>query len=506
MFNIRGRETAKINKLINEAAKNRMNDIDFIAKELVKWKNSPERRDMIKAEEYYLGDQPIPKRKVINEKGELENTKNLPENKIIDNQYAKMVNQKVNYQFAKPITLKCKECKDSKHIDYLKKIFNKQFHRILKALAYNSINSGKAWIYIYYENGELSFKRFEPYEFLPFWADNDHTILDFGVRLYEVEGYVGDKEVIIEKVEVYKPDGIHRYILDNDKLIVDVEAGEFEPYMKLTVKNDDKIVKEQNFTWEKIPVICFKGSMKEIPMIKRIKCLQDAINELLSMFKNGMDENAGGNSILVIKNYDGENLGEFRKNLSALRAVKVKTIEGKDGGVDSLEIVVNAENYKSIIELLKKALIENAGGYDVNSLKSGGTPNEMTIKSIYNDIDLDANDLETEYQASFEQLLWFVNKDLQNKLKEDFEEEEVEIILNRDTIVIALNVIDMCKNSVGVISDKTIVANHPWTSASVEEELKQIEREKKKDFEPYNEQFSSHKTKKDNLSGDADEE
>ena len=66
------------------------------------------------------------------------------------------------------------------------------------------------------------------------------------------------------------------------------------------------------------------------------------------------------NTILIIKNYDGTDLGEFRKNLSVYGAVKVRSVEGADGGVDRLSIEVNAENYNKILELLKTALIENA--------------------------------------------------------------------------------------------------------------------------------------------------
>ena len=65
---------------------------------------------------------------------------------------------------------------------------------------------------------------------------------------------------------------------------------------------------------------------------------------------------------------------------------------------------VNPENYRLILSILSKELIKNASGYDVDELKSGTTPNQMTIKSIYNDIDLDSNEIETEFQASFEEV------------------------------------------------------------------------------------------------------
>ena len=37
---------------------------------------------------------------------------------------------------------------------------------------------------------------------------------------------------------------------------------------------------------------------------------------------DGMIENASGNTIIVIKNYDGENLGTFRKNLAQYKAIR----------------------------------------------------------------------------------------------------------------------------------------------------------------------------------------
>ena len=82
------------------------------------------------------------------------------------------------------------------------------------------------------------------------------------------------------------------------------------------------------------------------------------------------------NTILVLKNYDGENLGEFRQNLSTYGAVKVRTIDGAMGGVETLSIQVNADNYKAIIDIFKKAVIENGMGYDAKDESKVGNPNQ----------------------------------------------------------------------------------------------------------------------------------
>ena len=166
-------------------------------------------------------------------------------------------------------------------------------------------------------------------------------------------------------------------------------------------------------------------------------------------------------------------MGEFRYNLSQFGAVKVRD----DGGVDTLTVEVNAENYKAILEVFKKALIENAGGYDAKDDRLSGNPNQMNIQSMYSDIDLDANGMETEFQAGFEELLWFINQDFKTKGLGDFEQEDVEVIFDRDILINETEAIDNCSKSMGVISDETIVAQHPWVT-DPKKELERVQAEK----------------------------
>ena len=211
--------------------------------------------------------------------------------------------------------------------------------------------------------------------------------------------------------------------------------------------------------------------------------MQDGINTILSDFQNNMQEDAR-NTILVLHNYDGTNLGEFRRNLAQYGVVKVKTVDGAGGDLKTLTVEVNSENYKSILELFKKALIENGRGFDAKDDRMSGNPNQMNIQSMYSDIDLDANGMETEYQASFEELLWFINVHLANTGQGNFEKEKVKIIFNRDVLINESESIANCKNSVGILSDETIVSQHPWTS-DVQTELKRLEEQKQADIEQY---------------------
>lgn len=465
-------ETARINRLISEGAGRGLTETQFFAKEIVAWKNSPERKEQIHGTSYYSGKHDIldRKRTTIGPDGKLVPVDNIPNNKIIDNQYAKMVDQKTNYLLGKPFTI---TCENKAYAEQLKKRFNKAFQRMIKYVGEDCLNGGKCWLFVYYnDKGEMCYRRFPAFQILPFWADDDHTTLDAAARLYLQEVWEGYTKKIVERVEIYKPDGIYRYILDGSVLIPDVELGDYSPY--ITVKNGENV---EPYNWDRLPLICFKYNKEETPLIRRVKSLQDGINLLLSDFQNNMEENAR-NTILVLKNYDGQDLGEFRHNLSTFAAVKVRD----DGGVETLTVEVNAENYKAILELFKKALIENARGYDAKDDRLSGNPNQMNIQSMYSDIDLDANGMETEFQAAFDDLLWFINQDLKTKGAGDFEQDDVTIVFNRDILINENEAIQNCSNSVGILSNETIVEQHPWTT-DVEMELKRLKKEQQEELE-----------------------
>lgn len=467
-------ETARINRLILQGGNRGMTELQFFAAEIREWKTSAARTAQLQGDQYYDGKQDIltRQRTMIGQDGKIQVVQNLPNNHLIDNQYALMVDQKTNYLVGKPFSL---NCQNKQYVDLLNKVFNRRFRRILKYTCEDALNGGLGWLFPYYDDqGQLAFKHFPAHEILPFWADDDHTLLDCAIRLYPQEVWNGYQKEIVERVEIFKPDGLFRYVFQNDILIPDVEGGEREDYF--TVSEGEEVTP---LNWDRIPLIPFKYNKQEIPLLNRVKDLQDAINTMISDFENNMQEDAR-NTILILKNYDGQDLGEFRRNLAAYGAVKVR----EDGGVETLTVEVKAENYKAILELLKKALINNARGYDAKDDRMGNNPNQMNIQSMYSDIDLDANGMETEFQAAFEELLWFINQDLANKGKGDFEQEEVTVIFNRDILINESEAIDNCAKSQGIVSDETIVEQHPWTK-DAEAELERLKKEKEEKMADY---------------------
>lgn len=119
-------------------------------------------------------------------------------------------------------------------------------------------------------------------------------------------------------------------------------------------------------------------------------------------------------------------------------------------------------------------------GYDAKDDRLSGNPNQMNIQSMYSDIDLDANDMETELQAAFEEILWFVNAYLANSGQGDFEGEEVTVIFNRDILINESEAIANCSASVGILSDETIIGMHPWVD-DPQQELERLKKQKEEE-------------------------
>jgi SPP1 family phage portal protein len=452
-------------------------DEDNVINEIKNFMGSRKRKDMIDGEKYYDGRHDILSRKrtVIGEGGELEEVKNLPNNRIVDNQYQKMVDQKNNYLLGQPFSI---QTNNEMYAKALKNIFNKKFRKLLKNIGEDSLNEGIGWLFVYYdEHGQFTFKRFKPYEIIPIWKDSEHTELNYAIRLYTTLKVEKRKKKYIDHVEVYNQDGIYYFIYDGGKLIPDAKKS-FENYFTIT----DGKGSIQGYNWLKIPLIPFKYNSKEIPLIKKLKSLQDGLNLIESNFLNQMEEDVR-NTILVLVNYDGQNLAQFRKNLAQYGAVKVKTIDGAAGDLKTLQIEVNSENYKTIIDLFKKAIIENAKGYDAKDDRLGNNPNQMNIQSIFSDIDLDANGTETEYQAAFEELLWFVNCHLANSGQGNFENEDVEIIFNRDMLISESEIIDNINKSQD-LSLESRLAQHPWVD-DPQKEMERLQKEKEEEMALY---------------------
>ncbi len=248
-------------------------DRSYVVRKIQQFKSSSRYRDMLEGERYFKGEHNIlrKQRTVIGVDGTPTVVTNLPNNRIVDNQYRKMVIQKANYLLGQPISFKAD---DDKYSGELSKVFNKRFNRVLKNVGEDSLNCGIGYVFIDVgDDGGIKFTRLKPYEVIPVWEDSDHERLEKVIRIFSVTKDGKNFDEVVEKVEVYSNSGIDYYEYYNGAL-KPVEPSH-EDYFS---------VGENSYSWQRVPIIPFKYNSNEIPLIKMVKSLQDGMNEILSAF------------------------------------------------------------------------------------------------------------------------------------------------------------------------------------------------------------------------------
>lgn len=453
--------TDTLNKIIEGNAPMTLEEI--LETEIDAFMKSDKRKAMLEGEAYYLGKQAIAEhqRYTIGRGGERIPIKNLPNAKIVDNQYAIALDKKVNYSFGQAPTLMHDE---DQGLEALQEYFGQDFHRTLRKAAYEAMEGGLAYIAPYFdERGEFRFKVLSNHSIVPFFEDDQGHHLEAYCRFYQVEQYIAKRKELVDRVEYCDKDGFKIYERQSKSL-------------KLIEERNHITINGKGYNWDKIPLVPFRYNPLEIPLLSRVKSIQDAINTILSTFQNNMEEDAR-NTILVLRNYDGTDLGLFREQLAQTGVIKVSDYEGRHGGVDTLNMEVDAENYRAMLHVLKAALVENARSFDAKDERMSGNPNQLNIRSMLLDMEIDANGMEAEFKPALLELAWFAlhasNKGKQPKVdlaRLDFE-------FNRDTMINESQVIQDIRASEGLLSRRSLVEQHPWID-DVDQELERMEQEK----------------------------
>ena len=453
----------------------------FLYANITDWKNSDTRELMLTAQDYYHNDNDIKDRKrwYIDRKGNKQEATNLSNSRLCHPYMRQLTNQKVNHLLAKEPVF---NAENEAFSEALKTYIDKKFLRMLKNVGRDAVVNGIAWIQCYYdEEGVLKFKRIPSEEIIPFWVDADHTELSAIIRVYSVTQYTPNgyhKEV--DKVEYYTANGVWYYELGEKGLVTDKQAGtdRHGHFVTTTIEVDEQgnsISVENQATWNKVPFVGFKYNPDEISLLKWIKPLIDDYDVNTSDTSNNLQDVP--NSIKVVRAYDGTDKGEFVQNLATFRTAFVD----HDGDVTSLTTPMDTTAIEAHLSRLKRDIFEAGNGVDTQNTDLGNASG-VALKFRFSGLDNDVQEMANEFVSSLEQLIWFIRVDMANKGLGDFMQEDFDVVFNTDMLINEAEIITEAKNSVGMISDRTILANHPWVT-NVDEELDFLTEQKEKAFE-----------------------
>ena len=467
---------------------NRMTNMQLCRLYIDEFVHSKERKWMLDGEAYYVVDNPgIMNRKMMRYQenkatGKIEAVPDpaKPNNKRAHGFMHILVEDKVNYLLSKPYTLTCKEAEE--YLEQVKDVLGKTFQeKRLMRLGVDASNGGIAWLHPYInEEGQFKTMIIKPGQGIPLWHDNDHEEKDAFIWFYDVDVIEGQAQKTITKVEFWLPEGVAYYVSDSEGEGWDLRLDS-ERYLNAVSGDDGEMMEHFQVgnapgTWGEGPFIAFKSDGYELPDLKFVKTLIDGYDKGRSDMSNFLDEVQS--IVYALKGYGGEDLGQFMRDLNYFRAISLD----EDGSAEAINTSVDVTAAKDDLDALKKDIYDFGQGVDKNSDKLGNSPSGIALKFIYSGLDLKCNRMENAFKDGMEQLFWFVNRYLELIKAGSFYDREIGVTFNRDIAINESQAITDCQNSKGVISDETIIKNHPWVEdADAELKLlkKQEEAEKK---------------------------
>lgn len=447
----------RIRLILSDPEKTPMTLAQIVSEEIDCFRHSEAYLHMKEAEQYYRNRSDVQKKTV--------RIANRSNTKIEHPILKKLVDQKVNFLLSKPWTV---SAENEAYGAALQDVFDLSFRRRLQACGKYALQSGIAYLQPYFADGKLAFMRLPSDEVIPIWADAAHERVESFIRFYEQTVYVGQKKETVSRAEFWFDGGVRFFVAEHggrDYVLDQTHGTEENGWTESHVT-----VNGEPFNWPKVPLCYVKYNDEELPLCYFVKELIDDINWQTSVTSDCLRDVA--KFIFVLKNYGGQDLAEFLADLQEFLAVKVDDA----GGVDKLQAEINIDAVMAFLENHRRNLYDYAAAVDTKD-PNLGTASGSALNFRYQDLEADCMALGSALnEMCAVQLKPFLDTALILRGKGDFSGDTFFIVFNTDMPINEADTIQNCKNSMGLISKRTIVANHPWVK-DAESELRAMDAE-----------------------------
>lgn len=440
-----------------------------IVKDLI---DSHDTDKMLEGQRYYYNESDILDRKQYYYKDgvkTIDDTK--ANNKIPHNWHKLLVDQKVAYLVGQPPVLQTEEGQ-KEYEDRLNLILAEEWHDKLTELGKNASNKGTEWLHVYInEEGLFKFIIIPAEEVIPIYDTSLQENLEAILRYYLVE--VNGKDRI--RVEWWTRDTVTFYIQDDSGIFVLDDTEEINPAPHFYYN-------DMGYGWTKVPFIEFPNNEERLSDLKFYKELVDNYDLNVSDLANNLKEVQ--EIITILKGYEGTDISKFNENL---RYYKVILVSGEDCGVDKLELNIPIEAKKEMLDRLEENIFLFGQGVNMKTDRFGNSPSGVALKFLYSSLDLKASIMERKFRKAIKRLLWFATEYINIIDKKDYDSTTVQVTFRKTMITNDKEDVEIAKNSDGIISDETIIANHPWVEdvAVEQERLKEQEKTELDKFTSY---------------------
>ena len=398
----------------------------------------------------------IDKKALINER--------KSDNKIINGYHRLLVDQKADYMAGKSISIVTDDEDFSKQINSL---LGKKFNNILYTLVVGSSNAGTVYLHPFINQfGKFDYIKIDGSEVIPIYDTQFSKILIGIIRYYQIEikRTIDGKSILRYKAEVWDSEKTTFYAEDDDGDFILDSDYPINPRPYWYSYNTAFPNQKKAFSWGRVPFIEFPNDDLKMSDLILTKTLIDDYDFQVSDMSNKLIDIA--KYVWILKGYQGTDLGEFVKNLESFGAIKVK----ESGSVDNKVGDLPYEAHDSYLNRLEDNIYIFGRGVNMRSDKFGNSPSGVALRFMYSLLDLKANSTIIKYSLGLQEFAWFFTDFINRENQKKYDPQSVDFIFNKSMILNEKEMADIAVESKGVISDRTILANHPWVKNPAQEE------------------------------------
>ena len=417
--------------------------------------NDYERRQAIlKEKRYYENYNPIKDKGIVPASAD---PVRHADNRTSHNFHQLITDEKVAYMFTYPVLFDVGDDTNNKMITT---VLGDDFKSESAYLCTNATNSRVAWLHYWEDADENDFQyaAVETEQCIPLFDDSLKRKLIGMYRYYETkEKNIDGKDIHYVYFEFWDDTHCEKY-----KFKGQLEGG------GLTNMPGETEAFEHSFG--EVPFIEFKNNRNMISDLSKYRDLIDIYDKVMSGYSNDLEDIQ--QLIYILENYGGENLKEFTDNLKRFKAIKTGTTEkGTRGDVRTLQIEIPVEARNSILDILKKQIYESGQALQQDT-EDFGNASGVALKFFYRKLELKAGLTQIEFEKGFNKLIRAI---LRYKKVAGWENVPITQTWTRNMISNDLENAQIAMDSKDIITDETIIKNHPW----VEDPTIEIEAMKK---------------------------
>lgn len=408
-----------------------------------------------------------------------------------------LTDQKTSYIVGKEPTIVVRGAEEDSELKFYEKILtgvaNEDFNDTIQDLVTGASNKGIEVLHVYYNNdGALRYCIIPANEMIMVYDTSHQSELEECIRYYDITVVRGGEKFLQKRVEWWTKETVTYYIEDdnhNFKLDTTCLHNPSPHWWSITTVDGMQKNREAH-SWGKLPFVVLKNNSKCTTDLQGIKGLIDAYDLISSEGTNNMLDLV--ELYWSIVGYGGETASAIAKKIKVNKAMQVNEPSGK---VEAKQVDLPMAGRLEWLKMLRKDIYHFGQGVDTDTDKFGNAPSGVSLKFQYTLLDLKANAMIAKLKKAIKEFFWFITDDYNRMNSTHYDSTLIDITINKSTITNDSETVQMIQASEGIVSEKTLLARHPFVD-DVNAELTELEaqREKEKtEMDNYKDNFPGKK-------------